>query len=237
MNSFSNNIYSADRVNQSVAMLGGATAQSYGVVGLNKPAVDTAPVAVVQELIANGPNVDLIHFDSDSATAAFKPFVDSSSLLAMLSAPVGVALDEQFEPAVFSQTATVEGSELMSRYELIETEFPVPFGFGIVQNPAVVDVDVLPEGSTTNASSSLLSFIEEVIAQAQASQVQFNNSLDDGRQGFVRESIDSLGSEIRAVLPINDALELAITPIGSFSLPPLGSTLANSQDEIASFTS
>ena len=177
-------------------MLGGATAQSYGAVGLSKPAVDTALVAAMQELVASGAQADLVHVNSDSAPAVAKPFVDSSGSVSIPNAPIGFALDEQFEPAVFSQTNAVEDSELMSRYEVIESEFPAQLGFGVVQNVAAGDVDVPTEGSPTNTGSSLLSFIEQVIAQAQASQQEFNSSLDGGRQGFIRESIDDVASGV-----------------------------------------
>lgn len=200
MDSFSNNIYGVDRINQSVTVLGGATAQSYGTVGLNKPTFDTESFTPVHDRVADVPPEDLTDDSPDGTSATIMTFVDSTSLVSALNLPAGVAFDEQFEPPVFSQTNEIRDSELMSRFEAVGTELPAAFGLATAQNGTSGDADSAVDGPAANAGSSLLSFLEQVIAQVEASQAEFNGSLDGDRQSFIRDSIENIGSDAGSTL-------------------------------------
>lgn len=243
MNSFSNNIYGADRINQSIAVLGGATAQSYGAVGLSKPASHTEFYVALLDLETNVSVEDEAHASPDSASPVIKPFIDPSNLVSELRLPAVAVLDEQFESPVFSRASAVQNSELMSRFDAEQTELPAGLGVAETQNSKAGDTDA--DAPVPNSSDSLLSFIEQLIEQAQASSDEFNGSLDGGRQHTVRDLIEDLGSEpVLAVdyfgesaASINGVLDLAVQPIGSLSLPPVGPILANPRDEVAGFAS
>lgn len=198
MNSFSSNVYGADRVNQAVAVLGGATAQSYGAVGLNKPVLESEHFGAAQESVVALLTQDQALISPDSVSAMVKPFADSPGPVVALSPFANVVFDEQFESPVFTPSDSSQDSDLMSRFDAVETELSVGAGIVTPQNGAVGDVDSLADGISANANSSLLSFLEEVIAQAQASQEEFNGSLDGDNQGAIRELLGGIGSEARA---------------------------------------
>lgn len=283
MNSFINNIYSADRINQSVAVLGGATAQSYGAVGLSKPSFDTENFSTVLDQVANVPAEGVTHDSHSRMSQAPNPVNSSSSLLSSLNSSSGSAFDESFESPDFSRTNEVRDSELISRFEATETESPAAFGLSSAQTVTAVDTDTSAEGGAVSAGSTLLGFLEQVIAQAEASQAEFSGSFDGDRQSSIRDLIENFGSDtgsaLRSALQdnvegrgrefvadtfdasgltllepiaepvlaidyygesavlINGALDLVVQPIGSFSLPPVGPTLTNAQNELASFAS
>lgn len=283
MNSFINNIYSADRINQSVAVLGGATAQSYGAVGLSKPSFDTENFSTVLDQVANVPAEGVTHDSRSRMSEAPNPVNSSSSLLSSLNSSSGSAFDESFESPDFSRTNEVRDSELISRFEATETESPAAFGLSSAQTVTAVDADTSAEGGAVSAGSTLLGFLEQVIAQAEASQAEFSGSFDGDRQSSIRDLIENFGSDtgsaLRSALQdnvegrgrefvadtfdasgltllepiaepvlaidyygesavlINGALDLVVQPIGSFSLPPVGPTLTNAQNELASFAS
>lgn len=283
MNSFINNIYSADRINQSVAVLGGATAQSYGAVGLRKPSFDTENFSTVLDQVANIPAEGVTHDSHSRMSEAPNPVNSSSSLLSSLNSSSGSAFDESFESPDFSRTNEVRDSELISRFEATETESPAAFGLSSAQTVTAVDTDTSAEGGAVSAGSTLLGFLEQVIAQAEASQAEFSGSFDGDRQSSIRDLIENFGSDtgsaLRSALQdnvegrgrefvadtfdasgltllepiaepvlaidyygesavlINGALDLVVQPIGSFSLPPVGPTLTNAQNELASFAS
>lgn len=244
MNSFSNNIYGADRINQSIAVLGGATAQSYGAVGLSKPASHTEFYVALLDLEVNVSVEDEAHASPDSASPVIKPFIDLSTLVSELRLPAFAVLDEQFDSPVFSRASAVQDSELMSRFDAEQTELPAGLGVGATQNSKAGDTDA-DAAPVPNSRDSLLSFIEQVIEQAQTSSDEFNGSLDGGRQDTVPDLIEDLGGEpVLAVdyfgesaALINGVLDLAVQPIGSLSLPPVGPILANPRDEVAGFAS
>lgn len=283
MNSFINNIYSADRINQSVAVLGGATAQSYGAVGLSKPSFDTENFSTVLDQVANVPAEGVTHDSHSRMSEAPNPVNSSSSLLSSLNSSSGSAFDESFESPDFSRTNEVRDSELISRFEATETESPAAFGLSSAQTVTAVDTETSAEGGAVSAGSTLLGFLEQVIAQAEASQAEFSGSFDGDRQSSIRDLIENFGSDtgsaLRSALQdnvegrgrefvadtfdasgltllepiaepvlaidyygesavlINGALDLVVQPIGSFSLPPVGPTLTNAQNELASFAS
>lgn len=283
MNSFTNNIYGADRINQSVAVLGGATAQSYGAVGLSKPSFDTEHTPITQDQVTDNLPEDQIQASPDNPVAAVKSVIDISGLFSVLNLPAGPAFDEQFDTPVFSRADTTQDSELMSRFEAAETDLSAVPGLAAVQIVGAGGGDADVDGPAANPGSTLLSFLEQVIAQAEASQAEFNDSLDGDRQSSIRDLIDNVGSDtggtlrttlqdgvegrgrelvadvidasgLRLLEPaaepvlavdyygesavlINGALDLLVQPIGSFSLPPVGPTLANAQDELAVFAS
>lgn len=283
MNSFINNIYSADRINQSVAVLGGATAQSYGAVGLRKPSFDTENFSTVLDQVANIPAEGVTHDSHSRMSEAPNPVNSSSSLLSSLNSSSGSAFDESFESPDFSRTNEVRDSELISRFEATETESPAAFGLSSAQTVTAVDTETSAEGGAVSAGSTLLGFLEQVIAQAEASQAEFSGSFDGDRQSSIRDLIENFGSDtgsaLRSALQdnvegrgrefvadtfdasgltllepiaepvlaidyygesavlINGALDLVVQPIGSFSLPPVGPTLTNAQNELASFAS
>ena len=283
MSSFTNNIYGADRINQSFAILGGATAQSYGAVGLNKPSTDVESFSTVLDQVTNMPSEGLPSDSPLGVTSALNPLISSTSFASMLTLPSGMASDEQFESSQFSQTNAARDSELMSRFEAVEPELPASFGVLTAQTVMAGDVESIIEGASASTGSTLLDFLEQLISQAEASQAEFNGSLDGDRQSSIRDLIENVagdtGSTLRATLQegvegrgrelvadaidtsglrllepfaepvqaidyygesavlINGTLDVLVQPIGSLSLPPVGPTFANTQDELAGFAS
>lgn len=224
----------SDQTNQSIAILGGATAQSYGAVSLNAlPIVPDSQNADVGSPFANVTDTSI---RSDSATISQTPekfFVDTSASFANVrTAASNLPEDLSESPDSFIES-NIENPDLISRFESSALEDE---GLPNVQQTVV-------PGSTLNAEDpldviepggsvfSLLDFIEQAIAQAEASQQEFGDTFDGSRQGEFRELLVdtgmALGSEIRDFLQENVAgvgRELLSDSIDATGVELLGST-------------
>lgn len=230
----------AELTNQAVALLGGVTAQSYSLMGLN-----VSPVLPYSQITAAGfPSSDLMdkqsRKDSDASTNAIeKVLVDTSFQKSPSAYSPLSATDEPNEvPDTFAVTQN-QDPELTSRFKdaLLEDDGV----FGIVQTAVPVATPSTDEFSDApvNGSTgfSLLDFIEQAITQAEASRQEFEGTFDGSRQGEFREFLTGVASEaggaVRGFLQDNiagvgrDLLSSAIEATGSDSLDAAAAPVLN----------
>lgn len=225
MSSFTNNIYGADRAHQSVAVLGGATAQSYGAVGLSKPPVELEQILLQTMVVEGVYSEPLASVDADVGQVSTKSVLEAVQFTPASRVSIPVSAEELPETVpVFPDSMPESNPDLMSRYESTDSEIPVLSSVGSIQSFPAGENESGSDGAAASASASLLSFIEQVIAQAQASQNQFNGSLDGQRQGSIIDQLDELASGLA---------EFSAQPIGSLAAPQLDSAIANLQDELS----
>ena len=224
----------SDQTIQAVALLGGATAQSYSAVSLN-----VSPVAPdLQHADASLPTPDPTDKSAGSDTESTlqsleKLFIDTFSPV-VTSRPVSSNTPEELIelPNGFVQP-DIQNPELMSRFEGSSLEDEGTFGIQQTGfSGTTLITDELPEAlGTVGTGFSLLDFIEQAIAQAEASQQEFGETFDGGRQGEFRELLVdtgmAVGSGIREFLQENVAgvgRELVSSSIDAMGVEFLDST-------------
>lgn len=189
----------SDQTNQAIALLGGATAQSYNVVSLNvSPATLDLQHADADlsssELTEKSPG---IHSEAASLSLE-KLFVDTSAPLPT-ARPLPLSASEELnESSSGFVEPEVQNPELMSRFE--GSSLDDEGSLGILQAGVLATTLGSDESaetmSTGSMTFSLLDFIEQAIAQAEASQQEFGETFDGSRQGEFRELLVDAGREL-----------------------------------------
>jgi len=115
----------------------------------------------------------------------------------------------------------VQNPELLSRFEGSSLEDESTFGIqqsGFSSASLIAD-ESLETLTTGGAGFSLLDFIEQAVAQAEASQPEFSDTFDGGWQGEFRELL----------------MDAVAQPIGSIALPQAGPLLADPREELSAY--
>jgi hypothetical protein len=203
----------SDQTIQAIALLGGATAQSYGAVSLNvsQATLDSLP------LDPGTPPSYLAHkntrSDVEVTSQSSEKFVADTSAPSLIARPSILNVMEELSELPDTLLASdTQNPELMSRFEgAFQGEETGAVAQQIGLSPgAPLSAEESSEALTTNSAGfSLLDFIEQAIAQAEASQQEFDDTFDGSRQGEFRELIvdtgTGLGSGVREFLQENVA--------------------------------
>lgn len=229
----------SDQTNQSIAILGGATAQSYSAVSLNASlAAFEAQQAEMSTSLAYV-NDKSNRSDTQITSQPLEKFIGDipAALLTSRLSPLNIAEDLSELPDALVG-ADIQNPELMSRFEgafqedesgsVVQQNSPPSSVLSSADNSS----EILSTGS---AGFSLLDFIEQVISQAQASQQEFDETFDGSRQGEFRELLvdtgSALGSGIREFFQENvagsgrDLLSSSIDATGVEFLDPIADPL------------
>lgn len=229
----------SDQTNQSIAILGGATAQSYSAVSLNASLAafeaQQAEMSTSLAYVTDKSN----RSDTQITSQPLEKFIGDipAALLPSRLSPLNIAEDLSELPDALVG-ADIQNPELMSRFE---------GAFQEDESGSVVQQNSLPSSvlssadnsseilSTGSAGFSLLDFIEQAISQAQASQQEFDETFDGSRQGEFRELLvdtgSALGSGIREFFQENvagsgrDLLSSSIDATGVEFLDPIADPL------------
>lgn len=199
MSGFTQNIYDADRSSQSIALIGGATAQSYDVVGLQAPRSSVVPDLSIVEYSTTDSSPDNVS-GSVNILNSFQEKDLLSALPLKQDAPATsqvLAQEEQTSAVDLIESFNISQPELMSRYQDFEQTldgFSVSpeFNGGTLNSVASDSLD----GGTENNTFSLIDFLAEIIERAQSDQAEFENSFDGSRQSEIRDFIDFTGGEL-----------------------------------------
>lgn len=219
-----NNINSADRGNLAVALIGGATAQSYDAVGMQALSLNVAPELTGIEYIALASNADTATPSLESSRQFHEKETHEPLVLnqAFGEFNPGFGADESISSLVMIENQTTFVPELLSRYEDFDQRID-----GFFNSPAA-SVDPLSGETSTDSvlevsgdMFSLADFLAEAIQQTQSSQAGFENSFDSGGQGQLVESVGL----------IHELLGSVGQPIGAFAVPSIGASLTHSYDE------
>jgi hypothetical protein len=187
------------QTNQAVALLGGSTAQSYRTVSLNaSPAafdvLNTAASLPTSDLPNKSPRAE-----GDANTQALERLIVDTSVqlvpvrLSALNIP-----EELSELPVSLAEPDTQNAELISRFQSISQEDESSTGVlqTVLTGNSVGTDEVQESIATAGTGFSLLDFIEQTIAQAEASQQEFETTFDGSRQGEVRELLIDAGMEL-----------------------------------------
>ena len=221
--------------------MGGASAQSYSAVSLNvsqvalgsEEADTSAPFSPVTDTSTQS--------DTEITSQSFERLVtDASAPLFIARSSILNVAEELSEPPSISVEPDMQNPELMSRFE---DAFEEDEGGAVAQpTGAALGTSLISEDSSEALSPgsvgfSLLDFIEQAIAQAQASQQEFDETFDGSRQGEFRELLVDTGaavdSGIREFLQENiaglgrDLLSSSINAAGVEFLEPIADPLLN----------
>lgn len=235
MNGFIQNIQGVERLNQSVAVLGGATAQSYSAENLFSQA-DLATELSAPILWSAG---DIEEFGSGMAYDFSNPALEKSLLEDAVppAGPVSVQpsmLEGQPSLPVVTEDVVGAVSEMMSRFQEFEQS-------------STSGLNVLPAGESGDSGESesldttidgflLSDFLAEIVEQAEESQEEFGSKFDGESQ---IDLLDPLTDPLLtfnydggpAVL-IDSVLDFAVQSISSASFPSIGPLVSNQQDEL-----
>ncbi|MCR2747702.1 hypothetical protein [Limnobacter parvus] len=204
MSGFTNSIYNADRVGQSIALLGGATADAYSAVGLQSwhahteftsQFIDPSPWTNIASTMRQ--NIEVITAPAPGLSAVSEPTTKLASNVAQFSSPDELA---NFLPA--TQQPSTFDAELLSRYESFESfldSAPTQSLGGVLETPFAATAASDSAGSEREAFS-LLDILAEAIERAKESQSEFENTFDGSRQSSVREFLESTGSDLGQVI-------------------------------------
>lgn len=199
MSGFTQNIYDADRSSQSIALIGGSTAQSYDVVGLQAPRSSVVPDLSIVEYSVTDPSpdnasgrVDILNSFQDKDLLSALPLKQDAPATSQV-----FAQEEQTSAVDLIDSFNISQPELMSRYQDFEQTldgFSVSpeFNGGTLNNVTSDNLD----GDTENITFSLIDFLAEIIERAQSDQAEFENSFDGSRQSEIRDFIDFTGGEL-----------------------------------------
>lgn len=195
MTKFLQDLYGPDRVNQAVAVLGGATAPSYEAVSLDR----------AENLLETGLGVlpsdydayvitPLRHADQDKPLGGDKSELDSTTSSSRTANPSNVFADEPtwFEP-VAPQQVTPD-VDLMTRFQTPDSDDFAPGTF-LPVDPRGGAAAAEPAALNT-VTSSMPSFLEQLIAKVEEASSDFSTDLDGSTQGAVRELILEIGSDL-----------------------------------------
>lgn len=199
MSGFTQNIYDADRSSQFIALIGGATAQSYEVVGLQAPRPSVVPDSSIEEYSVTDSSSD----NASGRVDILNSFQEKDLPLALSlkqDAPATsqvFAQEEQTSAVDLIESFNISQPELMSRYQDFEQSldgFSVSpeFNGGTLNSVALDNLD----GGAENNTFSLIDFLAEIVERAQSDQADFKNSFDGSRQGEIRNFIDFTGGEL-----------------------------------------
>ncbi len=228
------------QTNQAVALLGGATGQSYRTVSLNA----SPAVFEVTSAGAGMASSDLLRKSSGAHSEAGsqlpdKPLPDTSVQFMSSKFLSMTVLEDQIEQPKGLIDSKTQNSELMSRFENIS--FGADSSTEVGQTAFPVVSTNADDGQELTAIAgngfSLLDFIEQAIAQAEASQQQFETTFDGSRQGEFRELLVGLGTQsgaaVREFLQDNiagsgrDLLSSTVDATGVDLLEPVVSPVLN----------
>lgn len=199
MSGFTQNIYDADRSSQSIALIGGATAQSYDVVGLQAPRSSVVPdLSTVKYFVTDSSSdnvsgrVDVLNSFQEKDLLLAPPLKQDAPATSQV-----LAQEEQTSAVDLIESFNISQPELMSRYQDFEQTldgFSVSpeFNGGTLNSVASDNLD----GGTENNTFSLIDFLAEIIERAQSDQAEFETSFDGSRQGEIRDFIDFTGGEL-----------------------------------------
>ncbi|WP_394673664.1 hypothetical protein [Limnobacter sp.] len=227
-----------DQTNHAVALLGGATAQSYSVVSLNalSAALDVANAG--SGLAQLETTIKSIQSEVEyTSQAVDNSFVDSS-LGQQSNRFASLTMNDELSdlPSGFVGMG-IQNPELMSRFDEFSVENESDFD---AQQSDLPGAALSPEDSSESLASdvngfSFFGFIEQAIAQAEASQQDFGDTFDGSRQGEFREFLVNTGMEldsgVRGFLQENvagvgrDLLSSAIDATGVDVLDPVADPL------------
>lgn len=189
----------SDQTNQAIALLAGATAQSYNVVSLNISRTTPDLQYAVADLSSSESTEKSLAIHSEAALQSLeKLFVDTSAPLPTARPLPFSASEELSESPSGFVGPEVQNPELMSRFE--DSSLDGEGSLGILQAGVLAttlgsdeSTETMSTGSTT---FSLLDFIEQAIAQAEASRQEFGETFDGSRQGEFRELLVDAGREL-----------------------------------------
>lgn len=195
MTKFLQDLYGPDRVNQAVALLGGATAPSYGAVSLDGaenlletglgvlPSDSDAYVTTPQR-----------QADQDKSLGGDKSELDSATSSLRTAGPSNVFADEPtgFEPVAPQQVAP--DVDLITRFQTPDSDDFAPGAF-LPIDPRGGAAAAEPVALNT-VTSSVPSFLEQLILKVEEASRDISTDLDGGTQGAVRELIFEIGSDL-----------------------------------------
>ncbi|WP_159568372.1 hypothetical protein [Limnobacter sp. 130] len=227
-----------DQTNHAVALLGGATAQSYSVVSLNTLSAALDVPDAGSGLAQLETTIKSIQSEVEyTSHAVDKSFVDSS-LGQQSNRFASLTMNDELSdlPSGFVGMG-IQNPELMSRFDEFSVENESDFDAQQLESPGAA---LSPEDSSEGLASdvngfSFFDFIEQAIAQAEASQQDFGDTFDGSRQGEFREFLVNTGMEldsgVRGFLQENvagvgrDLLSSAIDATGVDVLDPVADPL------------
>lgn len=220
MSGFSQNIYSPDRTTQAIALLGGATANSYNSLSLLNASVNPNSQLNSEDAYSRQSGAEAFQSSSESTGSTLDRAVfDSGSATPVLDVPQHLILDELV--AFDSLPGLATKHDLTSLFDdgtLDSSDLQGVQGFGSNAEPELASLAELPE--IGNQGFSLLDFIEQAVAQAQTPQDPLANGLDPSVEPL-------LGATFYA--------DLILQPIGSLSSPRFEPVLSVSADELTTY--
>ncbi|WP_275270687.1 hypothetical protein [Limnobacter sp. P1] len=212
----------SDQTNQAIALLGGATAQSYSAVSLNVSPV-TLNLPNADESLPFYELIDIsVQSNAESTSQSLERLLfDSHTTVVTLRSVFSNTSEEPSELPNGFVGSDVQNPELLSRFEGSSLEDESTFGIqqsGFSSASLIAD-ESLETLTTGGAGFSLLDFIEQAVAQAEASQPEFSDTFDGGWQGEFRELL----------------MDAVAQPIGSIALPQAGPLLADPREELSAY--
>lgn len=240
MSGISNNFHDSDRANQAIALLGGATAQSYNSVSLNFVPAFADLLTLDKDYTAVEPTDQWPGNVVGDSTwfSVEKQLMDSVSDTTELLPSLGLNSDDGKIQSVDINQQPSQDPELMSRYEESLGESSGGLS-GLVQTgnaSANSDSEATTELVGGGAIGfSLFDFIEQAVAQAQEPQDEFPEAFDGSRQGEFRELVVDTSAE--SVELLNGLLGTLALPIGSVALPQVGPLIAAPHEELLAYFS
>ncbi|WP_130558195.1 hypothetical protein [Limnobacter thiooxidans] len=230
MSRFLQDVYGVDRLNQAVAVLGGATSPSYEAVSLHNDigSLESAlglPLTGLESVNESHPNSS----DLDAAFSNEKSIVEVASTQVRSGNMLNGLVDEPtgFGPGLLRQVPL--DAELMTRFQTSDADNSALSGTQSNDTRGALDVGSEPAASS-NSTNSMASFLEQLLAKVEAASSDVSTELDGSTQGAVRELVLELGSElsrsVRAELQDNVAgvgRELASQVIDRTGVDPLSS--------------
>lgn len=230
MSGFSRNIYNPDRTTQAIALLGGATAHSYSSLSLHNSSVNTDSALGFEDAYFGHGGAEAFQSRSEATDSApDRPVSDSGSSIPFTGVPQYLILDDlaRFD-AVQDLPTNKDMTSLFDDGTLVSADFQSLSSLESSAEADLVSLVELPD--LGDQEFSLLDFIEQAVAEAEASQNQFANALEPATEPL-------LGTPFYAdsVETVNGLFDSFLQPIGSFTTSGYEAALSMSADELASY--
>ncbi len=228
MTRFLQDVQYVDRLSQAVAVLGGTTSPSYEAVSLQnaESTVETAlGISSVGSESLNGTNQHTV--DLDSLLGGDRPTVEVAPAQVRNTNFSNGFTDE---PIGLDASQLLQGSqdpELLTRFQTQDSDPTAPSATQPSESRLVAD-GTGESSATSSGSMSLSSFLDELVAQIEASSGDVSTEFSGSTQGAVRELVFEIGSELSTSVrqEFQDNLagvgrELAEQVIDSVGIDPL----------------
>lgn len=210
MSGFTRNIYNSDRITKAIALLGGATAHSYSSLSLHNSLVNPQSLPGMDFLYSRQGNEQAFQTNVESAVSMLdKSTLDSGGATPVSGLSSNLMLEELLAFDAVADLAT--DKDMTSLFDDGTLDSADLQGVQGVESSSESDLASLAESSELgNQAFSLLDFIEQAVAEAEAPQDQFADALDP-----TTEPVFGANFYTNSIEMINGVVDSFIQPIAS----------------------